>query len=35
MLPTGRHFFRGPSVGDDGYEPARRGSVWNQRVPER
>jgi FAD/FMN-containing dehydrogenase len=30
-LPTGRHFFRG----DDGYEPARRGSVWNQRVPER
>src|SRR5271165_1077954 len=30
-LPAGRHFFRG----DDGYEPARRGTVWNRRVPER
>lgn len=30
-LPAGRHFFRG----DDGYEPARRATVWNQRVPER
>ncbi|HEV7580729.1 MAG TPA: FAD-dependent oxidoreductase, partial [Mycobacterium sp.] len=30
-LPAGRHFFRG----DDGYEAARRGTVWNQRVPER
>ena len=30
-LPAGRHFFRG----DDGYETARRGTVWNQRVPER
>ncbi|MGV7586082.1 FAD-binding oxidoreductase, partial [Mycobacterium kansasii] len=30
-LPAGRHFFRG----DEGYEAARRGSVWHQRVPER
>lgn len=30
-LPAGRHFFRG----DDGYEAARRASVWHQRVPER
>lgn len=30
-LPAGRHFFRS----DDGYEEARRGTVWNQRVPER
>ncbi len=30
-LPVGRHFFRG----DDGYEAARRGTVWHQRVPER
>ena len=30
-LPEGRHFFRG----DDGYEAARRATVWNQRVPER
>jgi FAD/FMN-containing dehydrogenase len=30
-LPAGRHFFRG----DDGYEAARRGTVWHQRVPER
>lgn len=30
-LPMGRHFRRG----DDGYEPARRGTVWNQRVPDR
>jgi len=30
-LPAGRHFFRG----DDGYEPARRATVWNQRVPAR
>ncbi len=30
-LPAGRHFFRG----DDGYEQARRATVWNQRVPER
>ncbi|OBK31540.1 oxidoreductase [Mycobacterium asiaticum] len=30
-LPTGRHYFRG----DDGYEEARRSTVWNQRVPER
>jgi FAD/FMN-containing dehydrogenase len=29
-LPAGRHFFRG----DDGYEAARRGTVWHQRVPE-
>lgn len=30
-LPAGRHFFRGA----DGYESARRGTVWNQRVPDR
>ena len=30
-LPSGRHFFRG----DDGYEEARRATVWNQRVPDR
>ncbi|MCV7413375.1 oxidoreductase [Mycobacterium florentinum] len=30
-LPAGRHFFRS----DDGYEAARRGTVWNQRVPAR
>ncbi len=30
-LPAGRHFFRG----DDGYETARCGTVWNQRVPQR
>ncbi|BBZ44179.1 FAD-binding oxidoreductase [Mycobacterium parmense] len=30
-LPTGRHFFRG----DDGYEAARRATVWHQGVPER
>lgn len=30
-LPAGRHFFRD----DDGYEPARRATVWNQRVPDR
>ena len=30
-LPIGRHFFRG----DDGYELARRGTVWHQLVPER
>jgi FAD/FMN-containing dehydrogenase len=30
-LPAGRHFFRS----DDGYETARRGTVWHQRVPER
>ncbi|GAA4538801.1 FAD-binding oxidoreductase [Mycobacterium paraffinicum] len=30
-LPAGRHHFRG----DDGYEAARRGTVWHQRVPER
>jgi len=30
-LPEGRHFFRG----DDGYENARRATVWNQRVPDR
>ncbi|OBF21107.1 oxidoreductase [Mycobacterium kubicae] len=30
-LPAGRHVFRG----DDGYEAVRRGTVWNQRVPER
>ncbi|HTQ22913.1 FAD-binding oxidoreductase [Mycobacterium sp.] len=29
--PAGRHFFRG----DDGYEEARRATVWHQRVPER
>src|SRR5271154_1895989 len=31
VLPAGRHFFRN----DDGYEAARRGTVWHQRVPER
>jgi|SRR5271166_608260 len=30
-LPAGRHFFRN----DDGYEAARRGTVWHQRMPER
>ena len=30
-LPAGRHFFRA----DEGYEEARRSTVWNQRVPER
>ncbi len=30
-LPAGRRFFRG----DDGYEAARSGTVWHQRVPER
>ena len=30
-LPAGRHFFRS----DAGYEDARRGTVWHQRVPER
>ncbi len=30
-LPAGRHFFRG----DDGYEPARRATVWNARTPDR
>lgn len=30
-LPAGRHYFRG----EDGYEPARRDSVWHQRVPDR
>ena len=30
-LPEGRHFFRG----DDGYEDARRATVWNARTPER
>ena len=30
-LPDGRYFFRG----DDGYEAARRATVWNQRVPDR
>jgi hypothetical protein len=30
-LAAGRHFFRG----DDGYENARRATVWNQRVPDR
>lgn len=30
-LPVGRHFKRG----DEGCEPARRGTVWNQRVPDR
>ena len=30
-LPAGRHFARG----DDGYEDARRATVWNQRVPDR
>ncbi len=30
-LPAGRHFFRG----DDGYEAARRATVWHQKVPDR
>jgi FAD/FMN-containing dehydrogenase len=30
-LPAGRHFFRG----DDGYEDARRGTVWHRGVPDR
>jgi FAD/FMN-containing dehydrogenase len=30
-LPDQRHFFRG----DDGYETARRATVWNARTPER
>jgi FAD binding domain-containing protein/DAPG hydrolase-like protein len=30
-LPAGRHFFRS----DDGYEAARRATVWHERVPER
>jgi FAD/FMN-containing dehydrogenase len=30
-LPAGRHFF----LGDDGYEAARRATVWNARTPER
>jgi FAD/FMN-containing dehydrogenase len=30
-LPAGRHYFRG----EEGYEAARRDTVWNQRVPER
>ncbi|WP_204809243.1 FAD-binding oxidoreductase [Mycobacterium riyadhense] len=30
-LPAGRHYFRDA----DGYEEARRGTVWHQRVPER
>lgn len=30
-LPAGRHFFRG----DDGYEVARQGTVWHQKVPDR
>jgi FAD/FMN-containing dehydrogenase len=30
-LPPGRRFF----LGDEGYEAARRATVWNQRVPER
>lgn len=30
-LPGGRYFVRG----DDGYEAARRATVWNQRVPQR
>jgi FAD/FMN-containing dehydrogenase len=30
-LPTGRHFFRD----DDGYEAARRATVWNARTPDR
>jgi FAD/FMN-containing dehydrogenase len=30
-LPAGRHYFRS----DDGYEAARRGTVWHQRVPDR
>lgn len=31
VLPAGRHFFRD----DDGYEAARQGTVWHQRVPDR
>ncbi len=30
-LPAGRHFFRG----EEGYEAARRGTVWHQKVPDR
>src|SRR5262249_34961048 len=30
-LPAGRHYF----CGDDGYEAARRRTVWHQRVPDR
>ena len=30
-LPAGRHFFRG----EDGYEAARRATVWNARTPDR
>jgi len=30
-LPAGRHF----APGDDGYEDARRATVWNRRVPDR
>ncbi|ORV33523.1 FAD-binding oxidoreductase [Mycobacterium conspicuum] len=30
-LPAGRHLFRS----DDGYESARRATVWHQRVPDR
>lgn len=30
-LPAGRHYFRD----DEGYESARRDSVWHQRVPDR
>ncbi|ORV87514.1 oxidoreductase [Mycobacterium interjectum] len=30
-LPAGRHFSRG----DDGYEAARQGTVWHQKVPDR
>lgn len=30
-LPTGRHFIQG----DDGYEAARRATVWNARIPDR
>lgn len=30
-LPAGRHYFRN----EDGYEEARRGTVWHQRVPAR
>ncbi|WP_156686959.1 FAD-binding oxidoreductase [Mycobacterium sp. Marseille-P9652] len=30
-LPAGRHYFRG----DEGYEDARRATVWHQGVPER
>ena len=31
VLPAARHFFRS----DEGYEAARRGTVWHQLVPER